>query len=369
MSTGSTSLPVASVRVAPNTATVQQGRQKILVATTLDTAGNQVTGRTTTWNSDNPATATVSEGGVVTGAAPGTATITATSEGQSGTATVTVTAPTPTSTPTLAPTPPPTPTPTPTPTTPAPGPQPTTVNVAAPQGSDRLLPSVLAILALGVALFLCYEIFVRRSREATPAQAQPPAQAPVQVHGGGAPPQQQTPAPVPATRTTAAPTSAPVGGAPLEVSQTPTGRVHRDPNRAGIQEEYAFVMPATDGRPPLWLPRGFGPDRPVTDPIEIPLRAGHAYNIRCTEALPANVEIGSFGGRGGNHLECVTALRAWLESPGGFDFYPREDSFLVMRWTRAVEGTKTFTFQVKLLTATPQERLQSRRAMPGQSCH
>ena len=90
-----TPAPVASVNVTPPTATVIVGQTTTLAAQTLDGSGNVLTGRTVTWASSNTAIATVTQAGVVTGVAPGTATITATSEGKSGSATVTVNAPAP----------------------------------------------------------------------------------------------------------------------------------------------------------------------------------------------------------------------------------------------------------------------------------
>lgn len=85
--------PVASVTVAPDTATIQAGASTQLTATTKDANGNTLTGRTVTWSSSNPGAAVVDQNGKVTGVAPGTATITATSEGKSGTAQITVTSP------------------------------------------------------------------------------------------------------------------------------------------------------------------------------------------------------------------------------------------------------------------------------------
>src|SRR5207245_2656404 len=61
-----------------------------LSATPKDAAGNVLAGRAVAWASSNPALATVSASGLVTGVAAGAVTITATSEGQSGTASVTV---------------------------------------------------------------------------------------------------------------------------------------------------------------------------------------------------------------------------------------------------------------------------------------
>ncbi len=86
-----TNVPVASVDVTPSPATVQAGQTVQLTATPLDAGGNPLSGRVVTWSSNNTAAATVNSSGLVTGVAPGSATITATSEGKSGTSAVTVT--------------------------------------------------------------------------------------------------------------------------------------------------------------------------------------------------------------------------------------------------------------------------------------
>ena len=83
-------VPVASVVVAPPSATIDIGVTVQLSATTLDAGGNALTGRAVAWTSSDDAVATVSSGGVVSGISAGTATITATSEGQTGTSTITV---------------------------------------------------------------------------------------------------------------------------------------------------------------------------------------------------------------------------------------------------------------------------------------
>ena len=99
-----TPVPVASVTVAPPTASVIVGQTVPLDATTKDAGGNPLTGRSITWTTSNAALATVSATGVVTGVgAGGPVTITATSEGQSGKATITVT-PVPVASLTVAPT-------------------------------------------------------------------------------------------------------------------------------------------------------------------------------------------------------------------------------------------------------------------------
>jgi len=81
--------PVSAVSVAPTAVTILAGATAQLQATTTDSLGNVLTGRSVTWASNNSAV-TVNGNGLVTGAGSGSATITATSEGKSGTATVTV---------------------------------------------------------------------------------------------------------------------------------------------------------------------------------------------------------------------------------------------------------------------------------------
>lgn len=84
---------VATVTVAPGSATLIVGNNVVLAATTADSRGAALTGRTITWSSDQPAVASVGTGGTVTGIAPGVATIRATSEGKAGTAAITVVPP------------------------------------------------------------------------------------------------------------------------------------------------------------------------------------------------------------------------------------------------------------------------------------
>ena len=79
--------PVASVTVAPSTATVGLGDSLQLTATVKDAAGNTLT-RPVTWQSSNPVVASVSATGKVRALAIGNATITATSEGKNGTAAI-----------------------------------------------------------------------------------------------------------------------------------------------------------------------------------------------------------------------------------------------------------------------------------------
>src|SRR5260370_8026336 len=78
--------PVASVAVAPASLNLTVGSTQQLSTVLTDASGNVLTGRSVTWTSSSLTVATVSAGGVVTGMAPGTATLTATSEGRSGTA-------------------------------------------------------------------------------------------------------------------------------------------------------------------------------------------------------------------------------------------------------------------------------------------
>lgn len=81
---------VASVAVAPGTATLVPQATQAFTATVRDGAGNTLSGRTVTWSSSQATVATVDGSGLVTALAVGSTTITATSEGQSGTAQVTV---------------------------------------------------------------------------------------------------------------------------------------------------------------------------------------------------------------------------------------------------------------------------------------
>jgi uncharacterized protein YjdB len=84
--------PVVSVVVSPRIANVLVGGVLQLTATSLDAAGGVLGRRAVSWSTSNAAIATISAQGVVTGIAPGTATISATVEGQTGTLPVTVTA-------------------------------------------------------------------------------------------------------------------------------------------------------------------------------------------------------------------------------------------------------------------------------------
>lgn len=85
--------PVALVTVTPSPTTVNIGATRTLLAAGVDTAG-RASETTFTWSSSNSAIATVSDAGVVTGVAEGSATITATAaNGVAGTAALLVTVP------------------------------------------------------------------------------------------------------------------------------------------------------------------------------------------------------------------------------------------------------------------------------------
>ena len=83
--------PVSAVIISPGQASVTVGQTVQLGAQVTDDQGNALSGRPISFTSSAPAIATVSSSGLVTGVAPGSATITATSEGKTGTATITVT--------------------------------------------------------------------------------------------------------------------------------------------------------------------------------------------------------------------------------------------------------------------------------------
>lgn len=87
-----TSIPVATIALTPETANVSAGATVSLTATLKDAAGQTVAGQPISWSSNNTTVATVSRSGVVTTLAPGTARIAASSFGRSATATITVTA-------------------------------------------------------------------------------------------------------------------------------------------------------------------------------------------------------------------------------------------------------------------------------------
>jgi hypothetical protein len=81
--------PIASITVAPANDTLLVGETAQLTATLRDAANNIVT-RPVTWTSTVPTVASVSNSGLVTGVADGTATISAAAEGRSASATIRV---------------------------------------------------------------------------------------------------------------------------------------------------------------------------------------------------------------------------------------------------------------------------------------
>jgi hypothetical protein len=81
---------VTSVTVTPTTASVAVGATKQLTANAVDGNGASVTAATT-WSSSASSIATVSQAGLVTGVAPGSATITVTADGKTASAAITVT--------------------------------------------------------------------------------------------------------------------------------------------------------------------------------------------------------------------------------------------------------------------------------------
>ncbi|MBA2683690.1 MAG: Ig-like domain-containing protein [Gemmatimonadaceae bacterium] len=83
----------ASVTVTPSTDSLALGASVTLHAAVTDAGGNAVSGASVFWSSENPATATVSSGGVVTGIAIGVVRIAASSNGKSGFSTITVVPP------------------------------------------------------------------------------------------------------------------------------------------------------------------------------------------------------------------------------------------------------------------------------------
>lgn len=85
-----------AVVITPGQAVVQEAATVQLSASVLDGQGQVIPGATVSYSSSDPAIATVSSSGMVSGVKPGRATITATSGGKTGTADVTVT-PTPVS--------------------------------------------------------------------------------------------------------------------------------------------------------------------------------------------------------------------------------------------------------------------------------
>ncbi len=84
--------PVATVVITPDSSDVAWRAAGTLTATARDGGGGTLPGRVVSWQSSDPAIATVSASGQVTGVRPGVTTITGTSEGVNGTARVRVVA-------------------------------------------------------------------------------------------------------------------------------------------------------------------------------------------------------------------------------------------------------------------------------------
>lgn len=85
---------VASIQVSPPSGSIPVSGTIRLLAVAQDARARPLPGRSITWSSGDPAVASVSEDGVVTGVNAGTVTLEARSEGIRGQATISVTAPT-----------------------------------------------------------------------------------------------------------------------------------------------------------------------------------------------------------------------------------------------------------------------------------
>ncbi|MGH7532559.1 MAG: Ig-like domain-containing protein, partial [Gemmatimonadales bacterium] len=88
-----TLVPVSAVVVTPAVDTLLKNQTATLTATTKDSAGGTLTGRTIAWSSSDTTKATVSAAGLVTAKAVGGATITASIGGKVGTSAIVVTVP------------------------------------------------------------------------------------------------------------------------------------------------------------------------------------------------------------------------------------------------------------------------------------
>ena len=83
-------VPVVSVTVTPDNATLVVGQTTEFAATLKDETGSVLNGRAVTWSTNRAQVATVTSEGLVTAIATGTATITASSEGRFANASITV---------------------------------------------------------------------------------------------------------------------------------------------------------------------------------------------------------------------------------------------------------------------------------------
>jgi uncharacterized protein YjdB len=86
-------MPVGSVAIIPDTASIIVGQAAVLSVLVKDSVGNTVTGKPITWSSSDSVKARVSSFGVVSGLAVSNVDITATVEGKSGTARIRILAP------------------------------------------------------------------------------------------------------------------------------------------------------------------------------------------------------------------------------------------------------------------------------------
>ena len=81
---------ISTITISPSSATVNVAWTTTLTATARNSNGQAISGVQFTWSSSNTSVATVSSAGVVTGVAPGNATISASAGGKTGTAAITV---------------------------------------------------------------------------------------------------------------------------------------------------------------------------------------------------------------------------------------------------------------------------------------
>jgi uncharacterized protein YjdB len=86
----SVQVQVSSITISPSSATVNVAWTTTLVATARNSSGQAISGVQFTWSSSNTSVATVSSAGLVTGVAPGSATISASAGGKTGNASITV---------------------------------------------------------------------------------------------------------------------------------------------------------------------------------------------------------------------------------------------------------------------------------------
>ncbi len=83
-------IPVASILIAPGSATLIAGATRQFTGSPRDAAGNALAGRQLQWSVSGPETASIDAAGLLTAIAPGSVNVIATSEGQTATASVLV---------------------------------------------------------------------------------------------------------------------------------------------------------------------------------------------------------------------------------------------------------------------------------------